>query len=419
MSPSGRGVMRVSLIRATDAVATSITTTALPLLILTATGSSTLTGMAFVLEWLPRLLAISIGGHLIDRYGADRVFRGATAARATVLAAAAGVLCDLPDTGATATAVVMALGALSGLLSQTSFVAIETLGSYASRAAGDQTHRVQIVIDQGALLSGPVLAALLLLAGPEVMLLVTAALSAVAACSTVSHTDVASPLGVSRSFAVSRLRAEWSTGGGLPALGCLASGLMASNLALAATQASSPTTVVHGYDGSPLTAGVVWSAVGVACLAAVAASRWAIDRFGRWPVSAIGAAMACSACLAAGLAPGLAEYAVTISVLMVGEGALTLVLRTLRARLVPARGYGSALSATIVVLVLPVPVAGVLATALPAPALPALLLACAVLQGVAVSAALPGLWRHRASSAPAQPVVHTAPTAVALPVPRH
>ncbi|GGX54358.1 MFS transporter [Streptomyces noursei] len=420
MSTSGRGVMRVSLMRTTDAVATSITTIALPLLILSTTGSSTLTGMAFVLEWLPRLLAFSIGGYLIDRYGADRVFRSATAARATVLAAAAGVLCDLPDTGTTVTAVVMALGALSGLLSQVSFVAIETFGLYTSRASGDQAHRVQIAIDQGALLSGPVMAALLLMAGPEVMLLVTAALSTVAACSAESHTDAASPLGVSRSFAVSpRLRAGRSTMRGLPALGWLVSGLMASNLALAATQANSPTAVLHDLGGSPLTVGVVWSAAGVACLAAVAASRRAIDRLGLWLVGATGAAMAGSACLAAGLAPGLEAYAGTISVLMVGESTLTLVLHTLRARLVPARAYGSVLSATTVLLVLPLPVAGVLVTALPALALPALLLACAVLQGLAMTAAVRGLWRHRASYAPAQPVVYIAPTAVALPVPRH
>ncbi|MFD3424332.1 MFS transporter, partial [Streptomyces decoyicus] len=86
-----RVVMPTAVMRASDAVATSITTTALPLLILTTTGSAALTGLAFVLEWLPRLLAFTIGGPLVDRYGADRVFRAATATRATLLATAAAV----------------------------------------------------------------------------------------------------------------------------------------------------------------------------------------------------------------------------------------------------------------------------------------------------------------------------------------
>ncbi|WP_405814471.1 hypothetical protein [Streptomyces sp. NBC_01390] len=66
---------------------------------------------------------------------------------------------------------------------------------------------------------------------------------------------------------------------------------------------------------------------------------------------------------------------------MAGEGALTVVLRTLRPRLTPAAAFGSTLSVTIVLVVLPMPVAG---------ALPGLLLACAVLQGAAVALAFRG-----------------------------
>ncbi|MFJ8676781.1 MFS transporter [Streptomyces sp. NPDC093589] len=398
-----RVVMQTSFMRGSDALATSITTIAIPLLVLTTTGSAALTGLAFVLEWLPRLLAFSIGGPLVDRFGADRVFRLATAARATLLAAAGGVLSDLPATGTATTAVVMTIGALSGLLSQSSFVAVETFGAAASRAAGNQAHRVQSVqisIDQGALLIGPLLAGLLLTQGPVVMLLVAAGLSTAAACSTIRCDDTLSPAGVSGPFMVlSGLRSGWRTVRSVPALGWLVLGLVASNLALAVTQASSPITVLHHFGGSSLTAGAVWSAAGVVSLAAVAASRRAIDRFGLWSVGATGAVMACSACLAVGFAPALDLYAVTIGVLMAGEGALTVVLRTLRARLIPASAFGSALSVTIVLVVIPMPVAGALVAALPAPALPTLLLSCAVLQGLAMTAAFRGLWRHRSSYA--------------------
>ncbi|MFD3424239.1 MFS transporter, partial [Streptomyces decoyicus] len=336
------------------------------------------------------------------------------------LASAAAVVSALPVTGTATTVVVMTVGALSGLLSQSSFVAIETFGSHASRSAGDQAHRVQglqIAIDQAALLIGPLLAGLLLTAGSEVMLLVAAGASTAAACSTVPYDGPSSPAGVSGPFMVlSGLRSGWRTVRSVPALSWLVLGLAASNMALAVTQASSPITVLHHYGGSSLTAGAVWSAAGVVSLGAVAASRRAIDRFGLWPVGVTGATLACGACLAVGLAPNLGLYAVTIGVLMAGEGALIVVLRTLRARLIPASAFGSALSVTIVLVVIPMPVAGLLVAALPTPALPALLLSCAVLQGVAMTAAFRGLWLHRASYTPSSsPPSPGPPAAVALP----
>ncbi|MFD4475835.1 hypothetical protein ACFWPU_06935 [Streptomyces sp. NPDC058471] len=90
----------------------------------------------------------------------------------------------------------------------------------------------------------------------------------------------------------------------------------------------------------------------------------------------------------------------TIAVLMAGEGAATAALRTLRARLIPAPVFGSTLSVTSVLVVVPMPVAGALVAALPADALPGLLLTCAVLQGAAMALAFRGLWHHRASYAP-------------------
>ncbi|MGW1783907.1 hypothetical protein ACWCQQ_33055 [Streptomyces sp. NPDC002143] len=103
-------------------------------------------------------------------------------------------------------------------------------------------------------------------------------------------------------------------------------------------------------------------------------------------------------------------YAVAIGVLMASEGALTVVLRTLRAHLIPAAVFGSTLSVTIVLVVVPMPIAGAPVAVLPAGALPGLLLACAVLQGAAMALAFRGLWRHRASYAPGRPAAD--PTAI-------
>lgn len=136
---------RSSLMRASDALATQTATYAIPLLILVTTGSTALTGVALLLEWLPRLVAFTLGGPLVDRFRADRVFRTAALARTLLCAAAAAALALPPAADTAATVVVMTVGAAGGLLSQASFLAVETLGAHASRRAGADAHRVQSV----------------------------------------------------------------------------------------------------------------------------------------------------------------------------------------------------------------------------------------------------------------------------------
>lgn len=125
-------------------------------------------------------------------------------------------------------------------------------------------------------------------------------------------------------------------------------------------------------------------------------TRRAIDRFQVWPVGAVTAAVSTSACLATALAPSFASYIGAVAVVMAGEGALTVVLRTLRARLIPTQAFGSTLAVTIILVLLPLPVAGALIAAVPAAGLPHLLLVCAALQGLALGACFNGLRRHRA-----------------------
>jgi hypothetical protein len=67
---------------------------------------------------------------------------------------------------------------------------------------------------------------------------------------------------------------------------------------------------------------------------------------------------------------------------MAGEGGMTVVLRTLRSRLIPPEKFGSTLSATILILLLPFPVAGVLTAFTPPDALGHVITVCAALQAL-------------------------------------
>ncbi|NEA56584.1 MFS transporter [Streptomyces sp. SID13666] len=381
--------------RATDALASATATYAIPLLVLITTGSTALTGLAFLLEWTPRLAAFTFAGSLADRWGAGRIFRTANLARTAVVALTGAILLTLSPTGTTTTCVVMAFGAASGLLTEISYVAVETLGAQASRRLGQEAHRIQAAqtgIDQGALLIGPLLGGLLLLAGPSVLLAVVAALALAAAA---TARDDGAP--ADHPPVPSSLRCGWRTVRRTPALAWLIGGLASSNLAFGVLQAAAPITVIHQFHHSPATVGAVWSAAAVASLLAVWATRRAIDRWQVWPVGAVATALSTAACLATALAPGFPAYTAAIALLMAADGALTVVLRTLRSRLIPSRAFGSTLSVTIILVLLPLPLAGALVAAVPAADLPHLLLVCAVLQGAVLGACFTGLRRHRAA----------------------
>ncbi|OKI09393.1 MFS transporter [Streptomyces sp. CB02923] len=373
----------IYLPRTADALAFAMATYGIPLLVLATTASAALTGLAFALEWIPRLAAFGWAGAIVDRRGAAVVFFLASLGRALAVAAGAVILLLWPSgTGAGVT--VMALAAITGVLTQFSYIAAETAGAAAGRRAGTQAHHVQAAllgIDQTATLAGPALAGVLLLAGPPWMLAVMTVLSLLAAL--LALRTPPSPLAAARAPKRSPgagLLTGWRTIRSLPALGWLVAGLTFSNLAVGFLQAAGPVIVVHHYGQSTTAVGLVWSAAAAATLLTVTVCRFAIDRLGLWPVGAACAAVAALTGLAAAQAPDYLSYLVLVAVLMAADGGMTVVLRTLRSRLIPTDRFGSTLSATILILLLPFPVAGVLTALTPPDALAHVLTGCAALQ---------------------------------------
>ncbi|WP_193553379.1 MFS transporter [Streptomyces orinoci] len=373
-----------------DGAAFAMTTYGIPLLVLATTGSAALTGLAFALEWVPRLAAFTVAGTVVDRHGTGRVFRAACAVRALIVMTAAVVLTVVGTAAAVATAAVMVLAALSGFATEFSYVAAETAGGQASRTAGARAHRVQSVllgIDQSAMLAGPLISGLLLQAGgPAAMLITLAAFSLLAAW--LSPRQGAVPGGeVSREESASGLRTGWATLRSLPALAWLVGGLVVSNTAVGLLQAALPVIVVAELGRSSADAGLIWSAAAVASLLAITAARQAIDRWGLCPVGAASAAVAAAATLALSQAHSYRAYLLLVAVLMAGEGGLTVVLRTLRSHLIPPEVFGSTLAVTILLLLLPFPAAGLLVTAVPPAQLGHAVTAAALLQALGLTAA--------------------------------
>nr|WP_258382792.1 MFS transporter [Streptomyces sp. NTH33] len=373
--------------RSADGAAFAMATYGIPLLVLATTGSAALTGLAFALEWIPRIAAFTVAGTIVDRHGTARVFRAACLARALAVLAAAGVLTVLDAGSPAVTATVMLLAASTGILTEFSYVAAETAGGAASRSAGAQAHRVQSVllgIDQTAMLAGPLVAGLLLEhGGPTAMLGTLAAFSLLAAALGSGERNTPT----SAALAKGGLRTGWATLRSLPALAWLVGGLVVSNTVIAVLQAAMPVIVVTELRRSSADAGLIWSAAAVASLIAITAARRAIDRWGLWPVGAAAAVLAAGATLAVSQADAYHSYLLLIAVLMAGEGGLTVVLRTVRSHLIPADVFGSTLSLTILLLLLPFPAAGLLVAVLPSAQLGHAVTAAALLQAAGLATA--------------------------------
>ncbi|MFF4767413.1 MFS transporter [Streptomyces sp. NPDC001255] len=385
-------VRALYLPRTADALALAMSTYGIPLVVLATTNSAALTGLAFTLEWVPRLAAFGGAGALVDRYGSRTVFVLASLARALVLAAGAAVLAVHPD-GRAASATVMVLAASTGVLAEVSYLATETAGAAVAREAGERAHRVQgtlLGIDQSATMAGPALAGLLLAAGAPQMLAVVTVCSALASLFA-RRTPLAEPTSAAAGASVGSpsggLRAGLRTVRSLPALAWLVAGLAASNLATGFLQAAGPVMVTEHYGRSATAAGLVWSAAAAATLVAVTTCRFAIDRAGLWRVGASCAILASLACLATARAPGYRSYLVLVAVLMAAEGGMAIVLRTVRARLIPTDAAASTLAATILILLSPFPLAGLLTALTPPDLLGHVLAACAVLQAIGLATA--------------------------------
>ncbi|MFD7702433.1 MFS transporter [Streptomyces caelestis] len=378
----------IYLPRLADATASSMATYGIPLLVLGTTNSSSLTGIAFVLTWAPRLCTFGLAGMAVDRYGPARVFRLAATTRALVVGLVASALAMTDDDRTLG--LVMFLAACAGCLTQFSYIAAESVGAVASRDAGDAAHRVQSVllgIDQTAALVGPAAGGLLLQwGGPSGMLTVIGGLSILSAAISprmrqpqARKTTAPAPQG---------WRTGWSTLRTLPALAWLVAGLAFSNLALGLLEAATPVIVVKHLGRSSASVGAIWSCAAAASLLAVATCRIMIDRWGLPRVGRCAALVTSVPCFLIAHADSYQAYLVLIAVFMAGDTVLAVVLRTLRSHLIPAEVFGSTLSVTVLLLLLPYPLAGLLMALVDPTAIQTLITVCAVLQSLGLACAL-------------------------------
>lgn len=130
-----------------------------PLIIYTSTGSAALSGLAFAIEWIPRILSLPIGGSMSDHYGGGRVYRIADGVRAGACLVAALLTLHIPEA---CYLVVTVLMGVSAFFYAQAFIAMEaTLPSLAGKKRLSSIQSLLQGVEQTSMLLGPAMAALL------------------------------------------------------------------------------------------------------------------------------------------------------------------------------------------------------------------------------------------------------------------
>jgi len=378
---------------------------AVPLLVYGLTGSVAYSGLAFFVEWLPRLLSFPIAGAAADRYGPKPVYMVADTVRLAASVATVAGLALLPEQGPL---FLIALAMVAGFFFEQAFISVEKIAR--KLAPPERMHKVQSMltgIDHVTELAGPALAGLTAaLVDVRALIAVTAGVFLVSlVVLAVVRGDALRPEPDrdARSLAA-ELRIGLRTLLGIRRLVLLVLLTNLMNFYFGLVLIVGPVMTTGVFDRPESHMGIVYTAGGVAGVVAVFASPWLADRL---PIDRIGIAafaVASAAFVAVGLAPTFPAYVVAVALVMAMDGVFSVFIRTERARLVPADRFGSTVGLIVLLNFVPMPLAGlVVAVAGDAVAIQTILIAAGVLSIVLSLPLIRGLLSDAATPAVEEP----------------
>ncbi|MCO6007735.1 MFS transporter [Actinoallomurus purpureus] len=362
------------IVRVTNRLATETLAFAIPLLIFNATHSMAWSGLVLALEWTPRLIGIPIAGPLVDRFGSRTCLLAAEAVRTVLLTCALIGIVTRPD----AWALLVALAFAAGTFGQASYIAVEKLGVEINGSKSMAwMQSTQAGIDQMALVAGPFVAGVL--AGQGDVWVLSAVLALVLISGGLCRRLPERPSGMrARRSTWAELTAGLRGVMRYRALIHIVLATAAFNL-LAATILGITPAVVEDRFGRPTSyASIVWTLGATASLAVIIVMTRVASRMGILKIGLFSGLIACLAAVGAGMASGFAIYLVWTCLFLASEGAFACFLRIARARVIPVEDFGVTVSAVVLLVAIPYPIAGVLVAATPLRDVPVLLTVCSI-----------------------------------------
>ncbi|MCK9904611.1 MFS transporter [Frankia sp. Cpl3] len=408
---------------------------AVPLIIYTVTGSVSLAGLAFLIEWLPRLSSLPLAGVLSDRFGGRRVYATSDSVRAAACLLTVLALARWPGHTFGLTAALMALCAFC--YAQT-FIALEsTIPQLVPKEDLAKAQSVLQIINSGSGVFGPALGGLMLLwVSPTQLLWVSGVAFAMGACGvsalrglgarTADTADVVNAAGRAgraggagaadvstdmRCSVVGDLRVGIRSLAGTPILLSLVGLTMVANLMVGLAMATgAPLTIGHFHQRDTVFA-TLQITVGVFSIVTLLSMTWLLRRVSIYRVGVLSFLVSAAGAALIGVAQLFPLYVLGYGLCIGMTGLFNVFIRVERLHWIAAAERGRVISLIVLLNQSTLPLAGGL-VALVGGRLPVqlLFLAVAVLAWPAYALLLRPLRAQAMTARPAEPAV---PVAVA------
>lgn len=363
------------MLRFADGVATSTLIFAMPLMIYNATRSLSWSGLAFLIEWLPRLVAIPLAGSLVDTFGSRRMFIVSDGGRLAMLTVAIVLVALQPHMWP----ILLGVGVVNGLLGQLSFVAAEHMGvQIPTKKSHHQVQSVQVGIDQTVMVMGPMLAGALLFFGNLGVLAGVGILSMISLFFAMRLRLVHTATHAGRLSVLSGFRRGWSIIAASRPLQFVVVGTVAFNFLLAFITVITPATIKGEFGGTDGHVSLLWTVGAIVSIISVYVASRIMKRTGIVVIGTVAGIFASLAILVASMTHTYIVYAICVTLFLAMDGVYAVYIRTARARIVPIEHFGVTVGVIVLFSLIPFPLVGMIVAAIPQVALPFVLGVCTV-----------------------------------------
>ena len=336
---------------------------AVPLIVYAATGSVSLAGLAFMLEWLPRLVSLPVAGLLTDRFGGRRIYTVADGLRAVACVATVLALVRLPGHAFGLTAVLMALCAFCYAQA---FIALEsTVPDLVPKEDLAKAQSLLQMINNGAGVFGPALGgALLIWIRPTELLWVAGAMFAVSACGVLALKGLAGQgpvrAGAPRRSVVDDLRVGVRGLTAKPVLLSLVALSMVLNLMVGFAMATGAALTVGHFKQRDSVFASLQMAVGALSIVAFVLMPWLLRRVSVYRIGTAAFAVSGIGGVLIGVAPAFPVYVLGYGLCIGLCGLFNVFIRLERLHWIDPQERGRVISLIVLLNQSTMPIAGLL-----------------------------------------------------------
>ncbi|MBS4430272.1 MULTISPECIES: MFS transporter [Pectobacterium] len=389
MNGDNFGLKRFVFSRFVGALCDQFLLFAVPLAILKATGSLTFASLAFVIEWLPRIIFFPLSGFMADRIKPRFIFFNVDAVRAVLMIVTFVALYLYPQATFPALATMMALLSVAYVLN---FVATDALlPRHISSDALPKAHTMLQGVDQITMVLGPAIAVIIsAYGGINSILLVAAVLFAISAINYLfleTHDlDVTEKMGLGTLIESNRTALTVLKQNKILLHLCALTWVV--NLVYGSALVVSAAVILQEFNLSDRYFGVLQTTAAVVTII----TFFFVPRFARrFGLSSLGTLSFCAMILAGAvmsLSIDYTMYLIGYAVLMAFDGSFSVYLRTLRSQVIPKEHLGKTMGLIGLMNMCSVPASGAIVSLLSGSFMPlqiiAIILVAALIFGIAL-----------------------------------